>query len=51
LQKCIFKKDVQFGLDENKMFVMLIALGYFDDSKTLYPRRKRKDYDTIVKEI
>ncbi|MGE5583904.1 MAG: nitroreductase family protein [Bacillota bacterium] len=41
----------QFGLAENKTVVMLIALGYFDDSKTLYPRRKRKDYDEIVKEV
>jgi Nitroreductase len=41
----------QFGLDENKTVVMLIAIGYFDDSKTLYPRRKRKDYDEIVKEV
>jgi putative NAD(P)H nitroreductase len=41
----------QFGLDENKTVVMLIALGYFDDSKTLYPRRKRKDYTDIVKEV
>ncbi len=41
----------EFGLDENKTVVMLIALGYFDDSKTLYPRRKRKDYAEIVKEI
>jgi nitroreductase len=41
----------EFGLDENKTVVMLIALGYFDDSKTLYPRRKRKDYSEIVKEL
>ncbi|HEX3045027.1 MAG TPA: nitroreductase family protein [Bacillota bacterium] len=41
----------EFGLAENKTVVMLIALGYFDDSKTLYPRRKRKGYDDIVKEV
>ncbi|HEX7712746.1 MAG TPA: nitroreductase family protein [Bacillota bacterium] len=41
----------EFGLDENKTVVMLIALGYFDDSKTLYPRRMRKDYEDIVKEV
>lgn len=41
----------EFGLDENKTVVMLIALGYFDDSKQLYPRRKRKDYRALVKEI
>lgn len=41
----------EFGLDENKTVVMLIAIGYFDNSKTLYPRRKRKDYHDIVKEV
>ncbi len=40
-----------FGLGPNKTVVMLIALGYFDDSKTLYPRQKRKDYDEFVKEV
>jgi putative NAD(P)H nitroreductase len=41
----------EFGLGENKTVVMLIALGYFDDSKQLYPRQKRKDYTDIVKEV
>jgi nitroreductase len=41
----------EFGLGENKTVVMLIALGFFDDSKTLYPRRQRKEYDDIVKEV
>jgi putative NAD(P)H nitroreductase len=41
----------EFGLSENKTVVMLIALGYFDDTKTLYPRIKRKEYADIVKEI
>ncbi len=41
----------EFGLDENKTVVMLIALGYFDESKTLYPRQKRKSYSDIVKEL
>jgi putative NAD(P)H nitroreductase len=41
----------EFGLGENKTVVMLIALGYFDDSQTLYPRRNRKKYDEIVKVI
>jgi len=41
----------EFGLDENKSVVMLIALGYLDEHKKLYPRRYRKGYDEIVKEI
>jgi putative NAD(P)H nitroreductase len=41
----------ELGLSENKTVVMLIALGYFDDTKTLYPRIKRKEYADIVKEI
>lgn len=41
----------EFGLGQDKTVVMLIALGYFDDSKTLYPRRKRKEYTELVKEI
>jgi putative NAD(P)H nitroreductase len=41
----------EFGLAENKTVVMLIALGYFDDSKTLYPRLKRRDYADLVKEV
>lgn len=41
----------EFGLDQSKTIVMLIALGYFDDSKTLYPRRNRKDYANLVKEV
>lgn len=41
----------EFNLGQGKTVVMLIALGYFDDSKTLYPRRKRKKYSELVKEI
>ncbi len=41
----------EFGLGENKTVVMLISLGYFNETKQLYPRRKRKDYAEIVKEI
>jgi nitroreductase len=40
-----------FELDENKTVVMLIALGYFDSTKTLYPRRPRRLYNDIVTEI
>lgn len=41
----------EFGLDENKTVVMLISLGYFDESMKLYQRRKRKGYDEIVTEL
>jgi putative NAD(P)H nitroreductase len=41
----------EFGLGEDKTVVMLIALGYFDHSKQLYPRLKRKDYAAFVKEV
>ena len=37
-----------FGLAAEEEVVMLIALGYHDDSKELYPRRKRRGYDEIV---
>lgn len=40
-----------FGLDEDQSVVMLIALGYFDESKSLYPRRPRRLYDDIVEEV
>lgn len=41
----------EFGLDENKTVVMTIALGYFDESKTLYERAYRRGYEEIVKEV
>jgi putative NAD(P)H nitroreductase len=41
----------EFGLADNKSVVMTIALGYFDKSKTLYPRRPRRGYADIVKEV
>ena len=41
----------EFELEENKTVVMLITLGYFDQSKTLYPRAYRRGYDEIVKEV
>lgn len=44
-----FKKE--FSLAENEDVVMLIALGYFDQSKTLYPRSLRKQYSQIVTEV
>lgn len=41
----------EFSLTENEDAVMLIALGYFDKTKTLYPRRNRLGYADIVEEI
>ena len=40
-----------FELGEGKNLVMLIVLGYFDKSKVLYPRRPRRLYKDIAKEI
>jgi nitroreductase len=41
----------EFGLDDNKTVVMTIALGYFDKAQSLYPRRPRRGYNDIVKEV
>lgn len=41
----------EFGLGFDDTVVMSIALGYFDESKQLYPRVKRKGYQDIVKEV
>lgn len=41
----------EFGLDETKTVVMVIALGYFDETKTLYPRQDRKTYSEFVREV
>lgn len=40
-----------FQIEAEKEVVMLIALGYFDASKTLYPRRPRKQYADMVREV
>lgn len=37
-----------FGLLENEIVVMTICMGYFDKSKTLFPRRPRLGFDQIV---
>jgi len=39
----------EFGLSENETVVMNICMGYFDQSKTLYPRRPRRGFDQIAK--
>lgn len=40
-----------FGLKEHEDVVMLITLGYFDESKTLYPRQKRFGAQEIVETV
>jgi len=37
-----------FSLKESEEPVMLIALGYKDESKPLYPRRSRKNFENLV---
>lgn len=41
----------EFSLTENEDAVMLIALGYFDENKALYPRRQRLGYAEMVEEV
>jgi len=41
----------EFDLVEDQTVVMVIALGYYDESKELYPRRPRRGYEEIVKEV
>ncbi len=41
----------EFNLDESKTVVMTIALGYLDETKELYPRRPRRGYEEIVREV
>ncbi|HBF39059.1 MAG TPA: nitroreductase [Firmicutes bacterium] len=41
----------EFKLGTDKEVVMLIALGYFDESKTLYPRRFRKNFKDMVQVV
>lgn len=37
-----------FGLSESETVVMLIAMGYHDERKKLYPRRPRRLFNEIV---
>lgn len=41
----------EFALDEDEDVVMLLALGYAEGGKVLYPRRKRQSYDELVEEV
>ncbi|MGL6066917.1 MAG: nitroreductase family protein [Cetobacterium sp.] len=36
-----------FQIDEDKTVVMLLSIGYFDETKTLNPREKRLQFDEI----
>lgn len=38
----------KFDLKESEQVVMVICLGYHDQTKPLYPRRKRKDFNSLV---
>jgi putative NAD(P)H nitroreductase len=38
----------KFDLRENEDVVMVISLGYHDQSQPLYPRRSRKKFDSLV---
>jgi nitroreductase len=40
-----------FALQESEDVVMLLALGYYDPAKPLYPRRARLGYKQIVQEV
>lgn len=39
---------VAFGLKPSQEVVMMVALGYFDTSKTLHPRAPRRGFEEIV---
>lgn len=41
----------EFKLQDEQEVVMLITLGYFDEAKTLYPRRHRKKFAEMVQVI
>jgi len=38
----------EFGLTEGESAVMTISLGYYDESRQLYPRRPRRLFDEIT---
>ena len=38
-----------FKIDESKTVVMLLSIGYFDESKTLLPRERRLKFNEICK--
>ena len=40
-----------FDIEDSKEVVMTIALGYFDESKQLYPRRARRGYGDVTREV
>lgn len=41
----------EFNITGERDVVLTISLGYFDTSKTLHPRSKRKGYNEIVREV
>jgi nitroreductase len=38
-----------YSISEDKVVVMLISMGYFDETKKLFPREKRFSFDEISK--
>lgn len=36
-----------FNIDEDKTVVMLLSIGYFDETKTLNPRERRLNFNEI----
>jgi nitroreductase len=38
----------EFNLLESEEVIMLIAMGYHDDAKSLFPRRNRRGFDKLV---
>lgn len=41
----------EFNIEGENEVVMIICLGYFDETKTLYPRSRRFGYKELVKEV
>jgi putative NAD(P)H nitroreductase len=41
----------EFGITEHESLVMLITLGYHDETKDLYPRRPRRGFEEIASVI
>jgi putative NAD(P)H nitroreductase len=41
----------EFNIEGENEVVMLISLGHFDETKTLYPRARRLGYKDLVKEV
>ena len=38
-----------YNIEDDKVVTMLISMGYFDETKDLYPREKRLTFSEISK--